>query len=76
MKIKMKRSFTYAVEDVVAWGFQIADIYGVKGNETYSFEKQVGSEQVFINITHERFQVTNVSVLVMPQAKPPRMRMR
>ncbi|MDG1950564.1 MAG: hypothetical protein P8J32_07165 [bacterium] len=72
----MKREFSDAVSDIESWGFEIADIYGIKDNETYSFSKQVGEEEAFINITHMHFKVSNVSVLVMPKARPPRIRMR
>ena len=76
MMIKMKADFSDAVTDVTSWGFEIADIYGIKDNETYSFSKQVGQEDVFINITHIRFRVSNMSVLVMPNSSAPRIRMR
>jgi hypothetical protein len=76
MKLKMKEDFSDAVADVGAWGFEISDIYGVADNETYSFSKTVGLEEVFINITHMRFKVTNISFLVMEKARPARIRFR
>ena len=72
----MKANISDAVTDIVSWGFEISDIYGIKDNETYSFRKEVDQEDVFINITHKNFKVSNVSMVVMPYATPPRIRIR